>query len=364
MTTTSMMDTTKLTSNLTTNTFDSDETSNFKFDNILAGGDENKEILLKKEKEDFEYLCNKVLKAEQQHLLAALYYQALHDYALFTPSILITLSSGIFAILVKSVLVPDEIVQTWFAFVIAILAIASTFIQSLMKELNFAGRAGFHDSCSTSLHRLYLFSSINEKESNYNTIYQSLKTGKRLTIGDSLTTNLLNNFDESKEETKDEGKKAEKEPIASEESDKDKYHRVSGKGDDDDKKTTLSSQFQQAIDTCNSALPIQISVPFNLLEARVELVNKSALKENGNHSKIEWDKVMPCLYYQLTETIIQSKRFPMALPEPEWTVDKTLADFKRHMATNEDNNADLIQCLLARGNVISKAHTYNSMDTV
>ena len=102
--------------------------SNGSYNAIVAGGDKTKEVLLQKKEASFNYLTAKILKEQQQQKLSALYYQALYDWLLFAPSIMITLVSGILAILVKSTLVPSEKSQTVIALAIAILQVASTFL--------------------------------------------------------------------------------------------------------------------------------------------------------------------------------------------------------------------------------------------
>merc|ERR1712238_558340 len=104
-------------------------------------------------------------------------------YCFFFPSVLITLVSGILAILVKSTLVPSEKSETVVALIIAILAIISTFFQSLMKQFDFSGRAGFHNSCATALAKLYLYSKLDAREAIYNSIFKSLATNKPLSVG-------------------------------------------------------------------------------------------------------------------------------------------------------------------------------------
>ena len=106
----------------------STKAGNSSYNAIVAGGDKTKEILLQQKEASFNYLTAKILKEQQQHKLSALYYQALYDWLLFAPSIMITLVSGILAILVKSTLVPSEKTQTIIALAIAILQVSSTFV--------------------------------------------------------------------------------------------------------------------------------------------------------------------------------------------------------------------------------------------
>ena len=103
-------------------------------DQIISGGDPEKEYLLSKKTQSMNYLQVLILQEEQQQKLSALHFDAIHDYIFFFPSVIITLMSGILAILVKSTLVTSGKTQTVIALVIAILSIVSTFFQSLMKQ--------------------------------------------------------------------------------------------------------------------------------------------------------------------------------------------------------------------------------------
>merc|ERR1712238_568893 len=157
-------------------------------DTIQSGGDPEQEYLLNKKTQSLNYLDVRILSVQQQHKLAALHYDAIHDYCFFFPSVLVTLLSGILAILTKSTLVPNDKTETVIALVIAILAILSTLIQSLMKQFDFSGRAGFHSSCASALRKLYMYSKLDAREATYNSIYQSLATTSApVAVGTKLT---------------------------------------------------------------------------------------------------------------------------------------------------------------------------------
>mmetsp|Transcript_57648 Transcript_57648/g.64395 ORF Transcript_57648/g.64395 Transcript_57648/m.64395 type:complete len:244 (+) Transcript_57648:89-820(+) len=136
-----------------------------------------KDFLKTKKKQSMNYLTLLILAEQQQQKLAALHFTAIHDYCFFFPSVLITLMSGILAILVKSPLLPDDKSETVIALIIAILANISTFIQSLMKQLDYSGRAGFHSSCATALRKLNTYQKLDAREDSYNSIFKQLSTG-------------------------------------------------------------------------------------------------------------------------------------------------------------------------------------------
>jgi len=54
-----------------------------------------------------------------------------------------------------------------------------------------------------------------------------------------------------------------------------------------------------------------------------------------------------------TQTIIQSTGWPIFIPDPEWSVNKTLRDFKYSLRTKENNDADLLHDLAARAELIT-----------
>ena len=53
-----------------------------------------------------------------------------------------------------------------------------------------------------------------------------------------------------------------------------------------------------------------------------------------------------------SHTIVRSNGFPIRLPDPEWVVDKTLRDWKKHLKSSSDNSADLLGDLIERSYMI------------
>jgi len=324
---------------------------------IIADGDKEKVFLLKKKQRSFDHITSKILQEQLQQKLTAEHLSALYEQVLFVPSILLTLLSGILAILVKSTLVPSEKAQSVIALSIAVISIVSTFLQSLMKQLNFGGRAMNHESCSASLCKIYRNCILKTEEQEYNSIYKSLKTGKRVSIGENLTMDDDNESEEKEEDndTKDHGmlsswKLAAKKDLDDKNHPEEKDDKKHEKGDEVE--SSITEKFQQALDACNSPIPMKIQAAFNMLEVRIDLVNKSTLRDK-TASQIAWGQVRPALYYQLSETILQSRVFPLRIPSPKWSVEKTLMDFKQHLRSGEENHADLVNDLIQRSNVIA-----------
>jgi len=66
---------------------------------------------------------------------------------------------------------------------------------------------------------------------------------------------------------------------------------------------------------------------------------------------------MPVLYYQLSETIIQSKKWPVRIPDPEWIVTRTLEGFTQNIRNTTDS---IVEVVLERGHMIPQADdSYN-----
>jgi len=312
---------------------------------IISGGDAEKEYLLSKKAQSMNYLQVLILQEEQQQKLSALHFDAIHDYVFFFPSVIITLLGGILAILVKSTLVTSGKTQTVIALVIAILSIVSTFFQSLMKQFDFSGRAGFHDSCARALNKLLLFSKLDAREAAYNSIFKSLSTGTTLSVGKNKLAE--EDHDESKKPSAKKGKDDAKDDVK-------KGDDGTKKGDDDEHKKSdgsLVAQFRQAVDTCSSVVPIEISMAFKIMRTRLELVNKSTLIHKV-HAKVDFSIVLPSLVYALSNTIVTYKGFPILLPDPEWAVDTTLKDWKKHLKSDANNAADLLGDLIERADMI------------
>jgi len=319
-----------------------------KLDDIVAAGNIEKAFLLKEKKVKFNFITTKILKEQQQQKLAAMHYSAVHERVLFVPSILLTLMSAVLAILVKSSLIPGDNTQTWIAFTIAIISIMSTFVQSLMKQLDLSGRASSHEAASTNLKKLYEFLILSKKEQRYNSIYKSLKTGRRLSENNNLEKfdDFVKNGDkgegdeEKNHSTKHSaGKEKEKTPNDSDESEANHLG-------------SICSQFRLVTESCTSPVPVNISTAFDMIEARINLVNTSMMVSK-KQSKIDFSKVFPTIYYQLTMTLIQSRIFPTRIPSPEWIVKKTFKDWRAQLVSEEDTSAQILDSLYARDDVIN-----------
>ena len=176
----------------------------------------------------------------------------------------------------------------------------------MTKQLNYGGRSGFHQSAATTLRKLYDTSILKCRELRLKSVAKALVTGKRPTLGINLAQIIAN---------------AENEDSAHDE--EDRNNEIGGEGvnnnrnygslnnnnsgspaadkdasEDSMNLSKIVSQVHQAVDGVNSTIPIRITAAFNMLESRIELVNKSLMKDK-NSAKISWEKLYPSVYYHL-----------------------------------------------------------------
>jgi len=359
---------------------------------ILADGDGEKKFLLKKVEENMNYLNIEILKEQQQHILTSLHFQCLHNWALFVPSMLLTSFSSILAIfggsritLAGSPATSNDLVLVF----IAVLGIASAFIQSLMKQLNFSGRGMAHETCATQLRKLLQHIKLSRRNAQYNSIYKALQTGEKLTIGENFWTASSqfdaslkatdNDDDDNDDDDNDDGSKidglidgsfkgeptdTEGDSVGADLHPTLEQDTTSGSGgnsmeDQNEGKEggfSIVQQFQQAIESCKDPYPHKIAAAFNLLDSRIDLVNKSMLeKDHGGHNsqRIKWFKIKPALYHTLTETIVSSRMWPLHVPNAEWSVNQTFAHFRKILRCEDDNmNFSIIDEIIKRSAVV------------
>lgn len=315
---------------------------------ITANGAAENMALAKNTKRDFDYLMSGILKVLQGHLLASIHFKNMYSWLLFLPSIFITLLSGILAVLVKaSGLGFSERTQTLIALGIATLSVFSVFLQSLTKQLNLGGRANLHDSAAGSLRKIYEMTKMTSREKH---IKKMQEKGSPATS--SINEEDTEYFGGSK---KDEGFR--RASDLSSEAGKDGLNQTTEKHIDKSKHLhTLSSQYEQAVQGCESLVPIRIIAAFNIMESRVGICNQSLIRDNNTKPKIAWEKVYPALYHQLTVTIIGARGWPFYIPDPEWAVDKALRVFMDNLRCDEEKESDLLLILVNRALAINKKY--------
>ena len=179
------------------------------------------------------------------------------------------------------------------------------FSQSISKQLNYGGKQGFHQSAASSLKKIYDQALYSIKAEKYQSIFTALKTNtlpspveepKALAVFVAATAKQSQS-DTNTDEEENKGDEENSKPTSGSSENK--------KGGDDKEpekpKNTienLNQQFHQAVAQVDSPVPMNIAAAFNMLESRINTVNKSLLRDKKS-AKIAWEKVYPAAYYQL-----------------------------------------------------------------
>jgi hypothetical protein len=296
-----------------------------------------------KMKKQFDYMTSDVLKERKKHMLASIHLGAWGN-VLFAISAIITLSQAGLAVIAQAKNTPDHI-DTNVNISIALLAAFSVFWQSLIKHFDFSGKAMAFDSASSALGKIYNVALMKAREEKANMSGATITGGKGGEATetepqpDDLRTSEENNAEKS-EEDEEAGSTTAKPTTAY-------YDNVHPSN----VLTTLTKQFEQAIESCPVQVPVKIAAAFELLDNRVGACKKkidfSDNKSCGNEYRVEWEKVYPSLYRQLTATIISQRFWPYFYPNPEKMVDIAMKTF-------EESEPRLLKVLLLRGRTIDE----------
>lgn len=334
------------------------------FEALVAGGNRFKETLLRRANSNYDKILADVIREMLQQKIASLHYDAINTYVLFAPTMFITLLSAIISIFGTSQLIENPELKVELSIIVASFQLLLSILQSLSKQLNYGARAGFHASASSTLNKMYQ----NAKHSRIENRMKSMKTALRfdpdltdgfdLNDGPKFVTNDDGDSNQSSVSGENENKDANvgkgAQPGNEDGSNKDDEEKKEGKSrrltDDTD---SLTKQFKQAVDQVDSFVPIRVANAFNVMESRIRVVNESLLACKTN-SLVAWEQVLMALYFQLAETIIESRGFPFVIPGPREAVDRTLANFKEAIDVNKkDNKADLLEQILYRSDAIA-----------
>ena len=342
----------------------------FRAKRVPSSEDEWKYFLLRKKKEDFDILLVDIMVEHLQYKLSAIHLQAINDWLLHFPSILISVSAGLVSVLGLSSTVPingNSMSPVMFA--MTIMCILSTLLQMLMKQLNYGVRGGMHQACGIQLHKLYYTVNLSSREAQYSSILNSLQTGGKLSVGPNLlsdvTVSTSHHIDENEGESKTDSNRPTGDAVQGSADMMGKKNTTARGDDNDDDKTketisSITTQFRQALDGATTPLPIKIASTFGLMHSRIEVVNKS-MSNDSPQAAIAWDKVKLELYSHLSELIISSWGFPFRLPDSSWAVDTTLKEFKEILLhENDQSDAFLVSALLKRAGGIDKETSYNN----
>lgn len=317
-----------------------------------------------KRRKQFDYLTSDVLKEKKKHTLAHMHYKACGNI-IFYVSAGITLAQAVLATLAQSAFKGE---QEKMNISIAILAAFSVFWQSLIKHWGHDGNSSMHESAATALGKIYNVALLRARQEKVDKkkvavngtkpndgIESAINKGKSGGKDSSgSTTNVAADGIGIREEEK---RTESRPPSAGSGSDS----IDGGSGDSgntqmpyDDLSTRLTKQFEQAIESCTSQVPVKIAAAFELLDNRVGVCKRKVdnpRKSSVNDSQIEWEKVYPTLYRQLTATIIAQRFWPYFNPDPEKVVDLTMKKYLKELESNA-----LLKKLLSRNREIDSQY--------
>lgn len=91
------------------------------YETLVAGGDIYKETFLRRAASNYDKILSEIVKEMLQQKIASLHYDALNNYVLFAPTMLITLGSAVISIYATSEIVHDPEIKTWLSIIVACL---------------------------------------------------------------------------------------------------------------------------------------------------------------------------------------------------------------------------------------------------
>ena len=314
-----------------------------------------------KRKKQFDWLTSDILKEQKKHMLATAHNKAC-GAVIFYVSASITLVQAVLATLAQSSFKQE---QEKMNISIAVLAAFSVFWQSLNKHWGHDGNSSMHESAATALNKIYNIALLKARQEKVDAEKMTGKgtkpndgsnEGAISGVGDSGgsdtggVTNVVNSG-------RGEEEKSTESLPPNVGGGSNGIDGGSGDGGDtqnpiDDLTTTLTKQFEQAIESCTSQVPSKIAAAFELLDNRVGVCKRKVNNPNKsrvNDSQVEWEKVYPTLYRELTATIIAQRFWPFKSPDPEKVVEET---FKKYL--NELEDTDLLEKLLQRNREIDR----------
>ena len=102
------------------------------FEKLVAGGNPHKEILLRRANSNYDKILADVIREMLQQKIAALHYEAINNYVLFAPTMVITLLSAIISIFGTSQLIDDSNTKIWFSIIVACLQLVLSVLYVLL----------------------------------------------------------------------------------------------------------------------------------------------------------------------------------------------------------------------------------------
>ncbi len=91
------------------------------YEALVAGGDSTKEILLRRSKSNVDKILSDVVREMLMQKLASVHYDAISNYVLFAPTMIVTLLSAVISIFSTSEVIEDSKIKTQLAITVACL---------------------------------------------------------------------------------------------------------------------------------------------------------------------------------------------------------------------------------------------------
>jgi hypothetical protein len=219
-----------------------------------------------KRKRQFDYMTSTVLKEREERVLAGVHYTALGNLV-FIISALVTLFQAILASVARSNLSWDYF-QEISNLLIAVFAAFSVFWQSLVKHWDYPKQAGFHNATASALEKLYNISVLRAREEAA-TVYGKMEAEQDDGNGGGVVKVAATPTTQGNAKN----------------------------GDIYADTVTLTRQFEQAIETCESNVPVQITAAYDDLDTYIMMSRKLVVGRGADYKQVvAWEKVYPALY--------------------------------------------------------------------
>lgn len=335
------------------------------YEQLCGGNDPFKTVILRRATTNRDKLCTDFVKEMLQQKIASLHFAAWHK-AFYFVAMIITVISAVVSITSTSKFESVGVTHTTaLGLTVAVLQILLSVVQSYSNQQDYGAKAAGHRNAAATLKKLY--------QGMKHSMWENRKTTYRNAISED--DDLSDGFDigkkgvpvpappkkdaekkgEDAEKKGEDAAKPEEKKAAAGEPEAEEKPKTEKKKDKQSAPTSYSEKYNQAIEQVDSMVPIQVANAFNLLEARIRVVNESMFTNKGN-SLVAWEHVLEAMFFQLTENIVDTKGFPYYFPTPEWAVEKTLKEFKESIDAEkegEENSADLLRTIMNRSKTIT-----------
>jgi hypothetical protein len=216
-------------------------------------------------------LKNIFINIEQErhmHKLTSQHLRAIHNWLLFLPSMILTLSAGIIVLVFEADLNSIDSIRVYSSIAVGVICLVSVFWQALCKQLDLGVRGALHGSTAIALKRLS------------EDILLTLSAADRIPA----------------------------EYVA-----------------------LIGEKFGQAVDACPSGIPYKLDAAFSALSDRMVLMFKPPVFGSAPRrhvQKLDFIRLYATAYDELSAEIIDYFAFPFGFPSPRLSSDAALSNFK------------------------------------